>query len=172
MKKNLLKNQRHTRKDEFVYHINEEDFPSVVVTSSSGLRPRRTTTKKQYMITIIFNNGEFSSVKHSFPANKDQRTIYRVYAEIDREIDRIAELMHQDASIQEIIKIQEIEEKNSHGKKLVQIMKNGAKKTEAWDVTGPTSREVETVCIHCDDPDCDDEYCGDDDGSDDDEVPF
>lgn len=162
-----MKDQRHTRKDEFVYAISEEDLPSVTVTSGRGeLRPRRTTTKKQYMITIIFNNGEFSSVKHSFPANKDQRTLYRLYAEIDGEIDRISDLMSKDASIQEIIKIQESEEKRSPGKKLVQVMKNNSQRREVWDVTEKKTT-LREVCPVCEQLECD-EFC---DGNKDD-VPF
>ena len=156
MKKSRLKDQTHTRKDVFVYAIEEKDLPA----SSSKTLPSK--MNKQYMVTITFDNGKFLSVKHGFPQNRDQRALYKVFADINEEIDRIADTMDTDASIQEMIKVQEIEEKRSPGKKLVQVMKNNSRKKEVWDITGKTSRLV-TGCLSCGDENCFDLACKNDD---------
>ena len=75
MKKNRLQDPTHTRKDVFVFAIDEKDLPPSNKTAASKLT-------KKYMVTITFDNGEFVSVKNAFPANRDQRAVYKVLADI------------------------------------------------------------------------------------------
>lgn len=122
MKKNRLQDPTHTRKDVFVFAIDEKDLPPNTKAVTSKLN-------KKYMVTITFNNGKFASVKNAFPANRDQRAVYRVLADINSKIDDIAERMNKDASVQEMIEIQESEEKRSPGKKLGKLAVLGATKS-------------------------------------------
>lgn len=122
MKKNRLQDQTHTRKDVFVFAIDEKDLPPSNKTAASKLT-------KKYVVTITFSNGEFTSVKNAFPANRDQRAVYRVLADINSKIDEIAERMDKDASVQEMVKIQESEEKRSPGKRLGRLVVKDAAKS-------------------------------------------
>lgn len=154
MEKNRLKDQTHTRKDVFVFAVDEKDLPPTNAADRSKLN-------KQYMVTITFDNGKFANVTHKFPANRDQRAIYRIFADINAKIDEISEKMDKDASIQEMIKTQEIEEKRSPGRKLGKIAVKNSKAVINDDVLIVDNRQR---CALCGKYDCF-ESCDDD-------VPF